>query len=100
MDFWRFNQPQTVNLQKIEAGIDVRTTIMVRNIPNRVDFEDLKLFLDATSEGHYDFSYVRIDLSNNLDVNFELQPQDLCIYSNFTCVFVSFLSNLQPRSGR
>jgi hypothetical protein len=42
MDFWRWNQPQTVNLMKIEAGIDVRTTIMLRNIPNRVDSEDLK----------------------------------------------------------
>ncbi|CAD0109878.1 unnamed protein product, partial [Aureobasidium uvarum] len=70
MDFWRFNQPQTVNLQKIEAGIDVRTTIMLRNIPNRVDFEDLKIFLDATSEGHYDFSYLRIDFSNNLNVGY------------------------------
>jgi hypothetical protein len=40
MDFWRWNQPQTVNLMKIEAGIDVRTTILLRNIPNRVDSED------------------------------------------------------------
>jgi hypothetical protein len=70
MDFWRWNQPQTVNLMKIEAGIDVRTTIMLRNIPNLVDFEDLKLFLDATSEGHYDFSYLRIDFSNNLNVGY------------------------------
>jgi hypothetical protein len=70
MEFWRWNQPQTVNLDKIEAGIDVRTTIMLRNIPNRVDFEDLKLFLDATSEGHYDFSYLRIDFSNNLNVGY------------------------------
>ncbi|KAG9588115.1 hypothetical protein KCU77_g7467, partial [Aureobasidium melanogenum] len=70
MEYWRFNQPQTVNLRKIEAGVDVRTTIMLRNIPNRVDFEDLKLFLDATSEGHYDFSYLRIDFSNNLNVGY------------------------------
>ncbi|KAI4716730.1 hypothetical protein E4T48_07034, partial [Aureobasidium sp. EXF-10727] len=70
MAFWKFNQPQTVNLQKIEAGIDVRTTIMLRNIPNRVDCEDLKAFLDATSEGHYDFSYLRIDFSNNLNVGY------------------------------
>ncbi|KAG9664562.1 hypothetical protein KCU95_g10818, partial [Aureobasidium melanogenum] len=36
---------------------------MLRNITNHVDFEDLKLFLDATSEGHYDFSYLCIGLS-------------------------------------
>jgi hypothetical protein len=70
LEFWRWNQPQTVNLNKIEAGIDVRTTIMLRNIPNRVDFEDLKSFLDETSEGHYDFSYLRIDFSNNLNVGY------------------------------
>lgn len=70
LEFWRWNQPQTVNVNKIEAGIDVRTTIMLRNIPNRVDFEDLKLFLDDTSEGHYDFSYLRIDFSNNLNVGY------------------------------
>ena len=56
LEFWRWNQPQTVNVNKIEAGIDIRTTIMLRNAPNRVDFGDLKLFLDDTSEGHYDFS--------------------------------------------
>jgi len=29
---------------------------MLRNIPNRVDFDDLKQFLEETQEGHYDFS--------------------------------------------
>jgi hypothetical protein len=48
--------------------VPIRTTIMLRNIPNRVDFQDLELFLDATSEGQYDFSYLRIDISNNLKV--------------------------------
>jgi hypothetical protein len=28
---------QTVELKKYETGIDVRTTIMLRNIPNRVE---------------------------------------------------------------
>jgi hypothetical protein len=60
---------------KIEAGIGVRTTIMRRNIPNRVDFEDLKLFLDATSKGHHDFWYLRIDFSNN--------PNAGCALDNF-----------------
>jgi hypothetical protein len=29
-------------LMKIEAGVEVRTTIMLGNIPNRVDSEDLR----------------------------------------------------------
>jgi hypothetical protein len=39
MEYWRFNQARSVNLAQIEAGIDVRTTIMLRNIPNRTQFE-------------------------------------------------------------
>ncbi|KAI5208502.1 hypothetical protein E4T39_01388 [Aureobasidium subglaciale] len=70
MEFWKFNQPQTVNLLKIDDGIDVRTTIMLRNVPNRVQFEDLKMWLDETSAGHYDFSYLRIDFSNNFNVGY------------------------------
>ncbi|KAI5209371.1 hypothetical protein AUEXF2481DRAFT_610513 [Aureobasidium subglaciale EXF-2481] len=70
VEFWRFNQPQTVNLLKIHDGIDVRTTIMLRNVPNRVQFEDLKMWLDETSAGHYDFSYLRIDFSNNFNVGY------------------------------
>lgn len=57
MEHWRTSRPQDVDLSKIEAGVDVRNTTMLRNIPNRVD---LKPFLDATSEGHYDFSYLRV----------------------------------------
>ncbi|THZ09031.1 hypothetical protein D6C95_01406 [Aureobasidium pullulans] len=70
MEFWRFNQPQTVNLLKIEAGVDVRTTVMLRNIPNRVDSHDLKEWLDKSSFGHYDFSYLRIDFSTELNVGY------------------------------
>ncbi|KAG9700559.1 hypothetical protein KCU95_g722, partial [Aureobasidium melanogenum] len=62
IEHWRTKQPQAVNLRKIEAGVDVHTTTALRNIPKRVDFEDLKLFLNAICEGHYDFSYLRIDI--------------------------------------
>ena len=65
MEAWREHQPRTVNLAKIEAGVDVRTTVMLRNNPNRVQFEDLKDFLDDTSYGHYDFSYLRIDFTKS-----------------------------------
>jgi hypothetical protein len=78
----------------LEAGIHVRITIMLRNIRNRVDFEDLKLFLDATSQSHYDFSYLRIDFRNNLKVVETFRksthtPKTTYSQNNFTCVFVS-----------
>jgi hypothetical protein len=74
--------------------VPIRTTIMLRNIPNRVDFQDLELFLDATSEGQYDFSYLRIDISNNLKVVETFRksthtPKSTYSQNNFTCVFVS-----------
>lgn len=33
---------------------------MLRNIPNRMDLEELKDFIDQYSFGHYDFLYLRI----------------------------------------
>ncbi|THY05042.1 hypothetical protein D6D01_10049 [Aureobasidium pullulans] len=52
------------------AGVDVRTIIMLSGIPNRVDSHDLKEWLDKSSFGHYDFSYLRIDFSTELNVGY------------------------------
>lgn len=59
-----------VRIDRIEAGTDVRTTIMLRNIPNRVDQAQLKSILDETSFGKYDFMYLRIDFANNCNVGY------------------------------
>ncbi|KIW75843.1 hypothetical protein Z517_10588 [Fonsecaea pedrosoi CBS 271.37] len=59
----RLNQAMNhnaVDIARIQAGLDVRTTIMLRNIPNRVDQPMLKNLLDVTSRGRYDFMYLRI----------------------------------------
>ncbi|KAL1896456.1 hypothetical protein Cpir12675_002793 [Ceratocystis pirilliformis] len=59
-----------VDLDRIRCGQDVRTTIMLRNIPNKVDQAWLKRFLDETSWGRYDFMYLRIDFANNCNVGY------------------------------
>ncbi|ETI23324.1 hypothetical protein G647_05124 [Cladophialophora carrionii CBS 160.54] len=59
-----------VDVARIQAGLDVRTTIMLRNIPNRVDQPMLKTLLDVTSRGRYDFMYLRIDFANNCNVGY------------------------------
>lgn len=64
------NQPQMVILRHIIQGIDCRTTVMVRNIPNKLDAVGLKIWLDHTSFGLYDFSYLRVDFSNNCNVGY------------------------------
>ncbi|KAL9623254.1 MAG: hypothetical protein Q9160_002360 [Pyrenula sp. 1 TL-2023] len=64
------NGHNQVNLDRIRAGLDVRTTIMLRNIPNKVTHSMLKLILDQTSLGQYDFMYLRIDFANNCNVGY------------------------------
>jgi hypothetical protein len=101
IEFGHWNQLHTVNVDNIEAGTNVRSTIMLRNSFDRVDFEDLKLFLDATSEGHYDFFYLRIDFSNNLKVDDDISsqsrtPRTTYLQNNYTCVFVSTFPFSKP----
>lgn len=55
---------------KIEEGADVRTTIMLRNIPNKLDWMTLKSLLDRICFGTYDFIYLRIDFKSGHNVGY------------------------------
>ncbi|PFH55334.1 hypothetical protein XA68_18564 [Ophiocordyceps unilateralis] len=59
-----------VDINRIRDGIDVRTTIMLRNIPNKVDQSMLKRIIDESSWGKYDFMYLRIDFANDCNVGY------------------------------
>ncbi|KAH8910169.1 hypothetical protein BR93DRAFT_935820 [Coniochaeta sp. PMI_546] len=59
-----------VEISRIRDGIDVRTTIMLRNIPNKVDQAMLKRIIDESSWGKYDFMYLRIDFANDCNVGY------------------------------
>ncbi|QSS62495.1 hypothetical protein I7I51_02232 [Histoplasma capsulatum] len=61
----RSNNQNFVDIERIRCGVDVRTTIMLRNIPNKIDQAMLKDIVDETSHGKYDFMYLRIDFANN-----------------------------------
>ncbi|KFY22567.1 hypothetical protein V491_02762 [Pseudogymnoascus sp. VKM F-3775] len=63
-------QHNVVDVDRIRQGLDVRTTIMLRNIPNKIDQEMLKGIIDETSFGSYDFMYLRIDFANNCNVGY------------------------------
>ncbi|KXS96730.1 hypothetical protein AC578_9020 [Pseudocercospora eumusae] len=80
------NEPQMVNLDRIRDGVDVRTTIMLRNVPNGWNFGDLKKCLDITSAGKYDFSYLRIDFQFNTNVGYAfvnfIDPEDIVDFVN------------------
>jgi hypothetical protein len=44
-----------IDLKRIESGLDTRSTLMIRNIPNRVSQQDLKEYIDVTNKNTYDF---------------------------------------------
>ncbi|OKL56750.1 hypothetical protein UA08_07880 [Talaromyces atroroseus] len=104
----RPKHPQNVvNVDRIRMGLDVRTTIMLRNIPNKVDLPLLKNIVDETSFGKYDFMYLRIDFANNCNVgyafiNFE-DPIDIIDFvearAGRTCDKVAEVSYARPLAG-
>ncbi|ROW14442.1 hypothetical protein VPNG_03848 [Cytospora leucostoma] len=75
-----------VDIQKIREGTDVRTTIMLRNIPNKVDQQMLKAIIDDSSWGKYDFMYLRIDFANDCNVGYAfinfVDPLDIIDFAN------------------
>ncbi|KAE8130965.1 meiosis protein MEI2 [Aspergillus pseudotamarii] len=82
----RVSSQNAVDIERIRLGLDVRTTIMLRNIPNKIDQTMLKAIVDETSRGKYDFMYLRIDFANNCNVgyafiNFE-DPIDIIDFVN------------------
>lgn len=85
------NPSNVVRIENIRNGLDVRTTIMLRNIPNRIDQAQLKGVLDETSFGKYDFMYLRIDFANNCNVGYA--------FINFEDAF-DIIDFAQTRAGK
>lgn len=99
-----------VDIRRIEAGIDVRTTvssndlhrfmfwltflqIMLRNIPNRVTQAQLKEILDQSSFGEFDFMYLRIGKSFQPSVSFTIANilLDFANNCNVGYAFINFI---------
>lgn len=49
-----------VDLFKLEQGIETRTTVMFKNLPNKLSQKMLLELLDETHHGEYDFVYLRM----------------------------------------
>ncbi|OLL23278.1 Meiosis protein mei2 [Neolecta irregularis DAH-3] len=59
-----------VDLNRITAGLDLRTTIMVKNVPNKYTQQMLLEYMDEVCERTYDFLYLRIDFKNKCNVGY------------------------------
>jgi hypothetical protein len=53
-----------LNLLRIEDGQDTRTTVMIKNIPNKMSDRDLVAFIGSVCERRVDFLYLRMDFQN------------------------------------
>ncbi|CAK7234313.1 hypothetical protein SEUCBS140593_008902 [Sporothrix eucalyptigena] len=86
MQFGTNGHHNQVDVNRIRDGVDVRTTIMLRNIPNKVDQRMLKAIIDESSWGKYDFMYLRIDFANDCNVGYAFinfaDPLDIIDFAN------------------
>ncbi|KAG9149947.1 hypothetical protein Leryth_010021 [Lithospermum erythrorhizon] len=57
-----------LDLEKIMNGGDTRTTLMIKNIPNKYTSNMLLASIDETHKGTYDFLYLPIDFKNKCNV--------------------------------
>ncbi|XP_073061026.1 protein MEI2-like 5 isoform X1 [Primulina eburnea] len=59
-----------LDLEKIVNGEDNRTTLMIKNIPNKYTSKMLLAAIDETHKGTYDFLYLPIDFKNKCNVGY------------------------------
>ena len=52
------------------AGIDLRTTIMIKNVPNKYSQRALLDVIDVNHAGKYDFFYLPIDFRNKCNLGY------------------------------
>lgn len=57
-----------LNLPKIESGVDTRTTVMIKNIPNKMTDRDLLSYIEDVCPRRIDFLYLRMDFQNGTNV--------------------------------
>ncbi|KAI0356223.1 hypothetical protein OH77DRAFT_243296 [Trametes cingulata] len=59
-----------VDVAAIESGVDTRTTVMIKNIPNKMSDRDLFNFINRVCPRRFDFMYLRMDFKNGCNVGY------------------------------
>ncbi|KAG6845889.1 hypothetical protein H0H87_000695 [Tephrocybe sp. NHM501043] len=74
-----------LNLSRIEDGQDTRTTVMIKNIPNKMSDKDLVAFIAKVCPRRIDFLYLRMDFQNGCNVGYAfvnfITVQDLLCFA-------------------
>ncbi|KAF8715429.1 hypothetical protein HU200_027076 [Digitaria exilis] len=59
-----------LDIERIVRGEDSRTTLMIKNIPNKYTSKMLLVAIDESHRGTYDFIYLPIDFKNKCNVGY------------------------------
>eukprot|EP01103_Thecamoeba_quadrilineata_P014435 TRINITY_DN4310_c0_g2_i1.p1 TRINITY_DN4310_c0_g2~~TRINITY_DN4310_c0_g2_i1.p1 ORF type:complete len:831 (+),score=148.37 TRINITY_DN4310_c0_g2_i1:133-2625(+) len=59
-----------IDLVRVNEGEDIRTTLMIKNIPNKYSQKMLLAAVDENHKGLYDFFYLPIDFKNKCNVGY------------------------------
>ena len=73
-----------LDIVAIENGMDTRTTVMIKNIPNKMTDADLKMFIDRVCPRRIDFMYLRMDFQNGASI-------PLCCWIRCSILTLDFL---------
>jgi len=64
------SEKNQLDLNRIEQGLDTRTTVMIKNIPNKMSDKDLMSFIAEVCPRRIDFMYLRMDFQNGCNVGY------------------------------
>ncbi|PPQ97394.1 hypothetical protein CVT26_006628 [Gymnopilus dilepis] len=79
------NDRNQLNIARIEEGLDTRTTVMIKNIPNKMSDLDLTDYIAKVCPRRIDFLYLRMDFKNGCNVGYAfvnfITVEDLLLFA-------------------